>query len=149
MEVRELVYSKRCIGYAFREKRQFVGASDPCHAEVGGGKDDCGHVLQMIVTQEPDVLEVVRLLDVTDGLFDSPSGDVGGHNLPEVFPCRRACEGSQEHHRLLPEPPYDNHMKQLVADVGKPHGDDAVVELDSGLLPMWVERDCVRVTHDA
>ena len=82
--------SERCVGDAFRNECAFVGIADPSHAEVGGGEDDGRHVLQMAITQQPNVLEVVCLLDVADRFLDSPPGDVGGHDLPEVFPCRRS-----------------------------------------------------------
>ena len=69
--------------------------------------------------------------------------------MPEVFPCRRSCEGGQEHHRSLPESFHDDHVQQLVADVRKSYGDDAVVQLDTNLFAVRVECDRVRVAHDA
>ena len=140
---------ERRVGDALRNERSLVGVADPSHAAVGGGEDDGRHVLQMTIAQQSDVLEVVRLFDMADGLLDSPPGDVRGHDLPEVFPRRRPRKGCQEHHRLLSESLHDDHVHQLVADVREPYRNDAVVQLDVDLLPVRVECDRVRITHDA
>ena len=149
MEVRKLVDPERCVGDALCYERSLVGVADPSHAEVGGGENDGRHVLQMAIAQQPDVLEVVRLFYMADGFLDSPPGDVCGHDLPEVFPRRRPCKGCQEHHRLLSESLHDNHVQQLAADVREPYGNDTVVQLDVDLLPVRVECERVRITHDA
>lgn len=94
MEVGKFVNPERGIRYAFRGQRPLFGVSDPRHAEVGRGEDNGDHVLQMGISQESDVFEVVRLLDVSDRLLDSPSRDVSGDDLPEIGSGRRLCQSS-------------------------------------------------------
>ena len=99
---------------------------DPRHAEVDCREHDRRQRLDLAVLEQAHVLEVVGLLDVADGVLDPPAGDVSLHDLPEGL--ARSClrEGGQQHHRLLPESPDDDHVQKPVGDVRKPHGHDAV-----------------------
>ena len=60
-------------------------------------------------------------------------------HLPERIPRRVLRKCRKQHHRLLPNPFDDNHMKQSVRDVRKPHRNDPELNGYQSLFAMMIE----------
>ena len=149
VELRHLVYPERHAGDAPGDDFVPLRVPDPCHAEVDCSQDDRGQGLYLVVPEQADVLESVGLLDVADGVLDPPAGNVALHDLPEGLARRCLREGRQQHHRLLPEPPHDDHVQEPVRDVGKPHGHGSEFDRHAPLGAVVVERHGLPVAHPA
>ncbi len=51
--------------------------------EEGGGQDECSHVFQPLIGHNPDVFQVVALLDEPNRVLHPPAGQIPLHYPPE------------------------------------------------------------------
>lgn len=123
--------------------------TEPDGGEVGRRQDDRGHVADAAVRVNAHVLEAIGLLDEPDRLLDSPAREIALDDPPHRL--ERPVDGKrgEQHHRLLPESPDDDHVQFLLGMHRQPHGQCAERDLHVAFLAVRVELDVVVVSHDA
>lgn len=117
VEVRRLAYLARHSRQVLDEDLGLHVVTEPRRGEVAHGEDERGHVLEFGVFHEADVLEVVRLLDVSDRVLDAPPAQVSFDDLPERLVGALLGERRQQDHRMGSESLHDDEMEWDVRDV--------------------------------
>ena len=76
---------------------EFGLVSDLDGCEESSSQDQCSHVFQSFIGQDPDVLNVVALFDESDGLLDAPAGKISLNHPPQDFSIATHGFGGEQH----------------------------------------------------